>query len=121
MLHIYMMILFIFLNRKSNKLIKTQNLMMKKIICPIWLLSCFVFANAQKKENNRDRPFDAGWRFMKDSTIQAEAASFDDSKWRVVDLPHDWSIEDLPADQAALPNQIADGIAGPFDKSSIGK
>ena len=95
--------------------------MMKKIIFSICFLTCFVFANAQKKENNRDRPFDAGWRFMKDSTIQAEAASFDDSKWRVVDLPHDWSIEDLPAGQAGLPNQTPESIVGPFDKSSIGK
>ena len=41
-------------------------------------------------------PFDANWLFVKDSIVGAEATGFDDSKWRTVNLPHDWSIEDLP-------------------------
>jgi len=57
--------------------------------------------------------FDNNWLFIKDSTITADAVNFDDSKWRKVDLPHDWSIEDLP-------NQIPDSIVGPFNKGSIG-
>jgi hypothetical protein len=38
-------------------------------------------------------PFDAGWRFLKGDAKGAEATAFDDSKWRTLDLPHDWSIE----------------------------
>jgi beta-galactosidase len=38
-------------------------------------------------------PFDAGWHFLKGDAKGAEAAAFDDSKWRTLDLPHDWSIE----------------------------
>lgn len=37
--------------------------------------------------------FDRGWRFLKSDTPGAEAPAFDDSAWRTVDLPHDWSIE----------------------------
>jgi beta-galactosidase len=37
--------------------------------------------------------FDAGWHFLKGDAKGAEAADFDDSKWRTLDLPHDWSIE----------------------------
>jgi len=36
---------------------------------------------------------DAGWRFFKGDAAAAEAPSFDDAKWRVVNAPHDWSIE----------------------------
>ncbi len=67
---------------------------------------------AQTK-TSRLRSFDAGWKFLKDSIEGAELPSYDDSKWRMVDVPHDWSIEDLP-------NQNDDNIVGPFDKSSIG-
>lgn len=36
---------------------------------------------------------DPGWRFLRGDTSGAQAVSFDDRRWRVVDLPHDWSIE----------------------------
>lgn len=45
----------------------------------------------------RDVPFNAGWRFERGDVPGAEAPGFDDSAWRVLDVPHDWSIEDLPA------------------------
>jgi len=58
--------------------------------------------------------FDEGWRFLKDSLVSAENPDFNDSNWRILNVPHDWSIEDLP-------NQIKDSIVGPFDKSSVDK
>ena len=85
---------------------------MKKILVLFCCLSCFVFCKAQNSAGNRSMLFDADWHFLKDSTVNASGASFDDSKWRVLDLPHDWSIEDLP-------NQ-SDTVVGPFTKKSIG-
>jgi beta-galactosidase len=51
----------------------------------------------------RSSDFDSGWRFalvnsagITDPTgayAEAQAPTFDDSSWRKVDLPHDWSIE----------------------------
>ncbi len=39
--------------------------------------------------------FNVGWRFAKgDSSGDAGASSFDDSAWRVLDLPHDWGVEE---------------------------
>jgi beta-galactosidase len=46
--------------------------------------------------NGRDCAFDANWRFLRAEAPGAEAPSFDDSAWRTLDVPHDWSIEDLP-------------------------
>lgn len=37
--------------------------------------------------------FDADWRFLKADNEGTEKISFDDSKWRKLDVPHDWSIE----------------------------
>jgi len=44
-------------------------------------------------------PFDASWRFHLGDEPTAKQPGFDDSTWRTLDLPHDWSIEGplLPA------------------------
>ncbi|QDU58340.1 glycoside hydrolase family 2 TIM barrel-domain containing protein [Aeoliella mucimassa] len=44
----------------------------------------------------RDLAFDSDWRFVRGDVQGADLPEFDDSAWRVLDLPHDWSIEDLP-------------------------
>ena len=67
-----------------------------------------------KNNSLRTISFDRSWLFTKDSLFDAEKVGFDDSKWRKVDLPHDWSIEDLP-------NQTTEKVVGPFSKSSIGR
>lgn len=70
----------------------------------------------------RERSFDDGWRFKRGDVPGAEDPAFSDLEWRKLDLPHDWSIEDLPAhpesdgrsalwDDCACPNEI-----GPFSK-----
>ena len=61
----------------------------------------------------RSKSFDAGWRFTRDSVTDAEKPAFDDSKWRVLDLPHDWSIEDIPDQKPGV-------TIGPFSKESVG-
>jgi beta-galactosidase len=38
-------------------------------------------------------PLDSNWRFIHDDVAGANATTFDDSAWRPVSLPHDWSIE----------------------------
>ncbi len=76
----------------------------------------------------RDRSFDGGWRFHRGDAAGAERPEFDDSAWRSIDLPHDWSIEDLPPrlettgesdlrSTTFVPNRV-----GPFDaEASEGK
>ena len=36
---------------------------------------------------------DPGWRHVRGDAPGAEATAFDDRQWRMVDLPHDWSVE----------------------------
>jgi beta-galactosidase len=40
---------------------------------------------------------DANWKFLLGDPAGAESQRFDDSGWRVVTIPHDWSIEGAPA------------------------
>jgi len=43
---------------------------------------------------------DPGWRFTLGDPVGAEQPSFDDRQWRSLDLPHDWSIEGTPSENA---------------------
>src|SRR5690242_14293439 len=37
--------------------------------------------------------FDRDWRFLRGGVPDAERTEFDDTRWRKLDVPHDWSIE----------------------------
>ncbi len=64
------------------------------------LSTCTVPARADTSA--RSNLFDTGWRFHRGAAEHAAEPAFDDSSWRVVTLPHDYSIEDLSrADQNA--------------------
>ena len=45
------------------------------------------------EEPMRRQLFDEGWEFRLGDVSSANAAEVDNGGWRVVDLPHDWSIE----------------------------
>ena len=45
------------------------------------------------KSFSRRLLLDYGWRFKVDYQHGIEALAFNDSSWRLLDLPHDWSIE----------------------------
>ena len=67
----------------------------------------------------REQPFDAGWLFSRGDAPGAEKPGFSDAAWRPLDLPHDWSIEDLPLRSEAA-GKMAPGTStpvqtGPFD------
>jgi beta-galactosidase len=70
---------------------------MNSLISISVLAACCLGAfGAAPAANSRDRSFDSGWRFLRADALGAEATAFNDSKWRLLDVPHDWSIEDLP-------------------------
>src|SRR3989441_2542267 len=58
--------------------------------------------------------FDADWLFLKGDTAAAREPDFDDSAWRKLDVPHDWSIEG-PFDE-----RNPTGGAGGFLPAGIG-
>jgi beta-galactosidase len=91
------------------------------------LFSAVCTASNTQGESERDRLFNTGWKFIRDSVSGAEQPGHDDSKWLVVDLPHDYSImalpvrqADLPAGQAGLPGEDGPDQIGLFSKKSPG-
>jgi beta-galactosidase len=58
--------------------------------------------------------FDADWRFNRGDVTGAEARDFDDIMWRMIELPHDWSIEDLPGTKSPFDPDAISGMAGGF-------
>jgi beta-galactosidase len=87
--------------------------MKKYILFTISFLAIFQSAFSQIKAG-RNQSFDANWKFQKSKEIDAKEPNFNDSAWRKLDVPHDWSIEDLAENPT-------DSTIGPFYKGAIGK
>ena len=81
------------------------------ILCCFMLLASTHISWAQ---DSRAISFDKNWRFRKDTLKGTDQPDYSDKDWRLLNLPHDWSIEDLP-------DQKEGEVQGPFTKSSIGK
>ena len=99
----------------SNKFHKMTK---KKILFLILLFPALLFSTSCETENEsgpeeRETRFNNGWRFYREDNHRAGRIDFDDSAWRLVDLPHDYSIEDLPEKEGV--KQI-----GPFSEESAG-
>jgi beta-galactosidase len=83
------------------------------IFVTISILSSSFSGNKMEPVTERDLLFNNNWRFLRDSIAGAEQPAYDDSKWLVIDLPHDYSIMNLAGGDG--PDQI-----GPFSKKSPG-
>jgi len=94
-----------------------MNLKTTIVIC----LSLFWAISAQaKKKPERTALFDNDWRFYRGDAAGAEKSTFDDTQWRAVDLPHDWSIEDMPGTNSAFHPEAISGVSGGFTTGGIG-
>ena len=65
-------------------------------LCLIGAIAC----STAQATSRTTLSFDDGWLFSKGESSGAESSEFNDSAWRKLDVPHDWSIE------------------GPFDKDN---
>ena len=76
--------------------------MKKSYFIPI-ILTLFIHPSrlAATPPDRRRLLMDFNWRFSQTDTVGAEQAAFTDSRWRTVNLPHDWSIEGEFAENAA--------------------
>jgi beta-galactosidase len=83
-----------------------ENQIMKSILFLLSLLSAVTLTPAVRAAQPMPPPrqhlrFDAGWRFHRGDVPGAERVGFAGNQWRKVNLPHDWSIEDLPTVKTA--------------------
>ncbi len=81
---------------------------MKKYMIVLAALAVVLTMQASPRKAN----FDSSWMFHRGALVDAESTSYDDSSWRLLDLPHDWSVEPLE-------NQVPGLTIGPFTKTSV--
>jgi len=74
----------------------------------------------QAQDSSRAQLFDAGWRFHRGGAQGADEPEFDDAEWRAIDLPHDWSIEDLPGTQSPFSPDAISQVSGGFTTGGTG-
>jgi beta-galactosidase len=92
---------------------------MKNFLLPFsFLISIILFSCSSDNIKNetvvkRNIPLDGDWKFLRDSLAGAENPAFDDSGWRSIDLPHDWSIENFA-------DKDNEDHIGPFTRTSEG-
>ncbi|HZL11986.1 MAG TPA: glycoside hydrolase family 2 TIM barrel-domain containing protein [Prolixibacteraceae bacterium] len=63
------------------------------LFCGFLLTNLTLQAQNVTEKSRTSLNFDQDWRFLKADANGAEVPAFDDSKWRKLDVPHDWSIE----------------------------
>ncbi|MGI4820866.1 MAG: sugar-binding domain-containing protein [Janthinobacterium lividum] len=64
--------------------------------------------------------WDADWRFYAGEAQGAEKPDFDDASWRALDLPHDWSIEDVPGTTSPYQATAISQVNGGFTRGGTG-
>lgn len=81
----------------------------------IWLALILIFGSSnQSYASLRTDKFNDNWAFYLGDCQDAEKAEFDDSKWKRLSLPHDWSISQ-PFDK-----DVAVGNDGGYLPAGIG-
>ena len=68
----------------------TRKLNIIPAVCFIFLAACFCLANSRPGARVS---FNQAWRFRLGDVTNGPDTSLNDSQWRRLDLPHDWSIE----------------------------
>ena len=62
--------------------------------CALLGFASATLAATERAQGSREIiPFDAGWRFQLGDDAAAKQPGYDDTRWRILNLPHDWSIE----------------------------
>lgn len=84
----------------------------KLLLTCVFVLSIACFQN-NLCASERKVLFNDNWKFHRGSLANAEQPSYNDTQWRVLDLPHDWSVEPAPI-------QVEGITIGPFSKINEG-
>jgi len=81
------------------------------LVCMVISFQCF---------SQRKISFDEGWRFHRGDVENGSQINYNDADWRNIDLPHDWSIEDLPGTQSPFSPDAINGVSVGFTTGGIG-
>jgi beta-galactosidase len=91
--------------------------MIKRLLIFCGLL---IFSSGIAAQTNVTKQFDNDWAFYLGGAQGAEQNNFDDSKWRKIDLPHDWSIEDVEGSHSPFSRKAISQVSGGFTTGGTG-
>jgi beta-galactosidase len=85
-------------------------------------LALLILSSSIGAQNSIKGPvlFDSDWKFHRGGALSAEKPDFNDSEWRKLDLPHDWSIEDLPGTNSPFSPDAISQVNGGFTTGGTG-
>ncbi|KAI9447032.1 glycoside hydrolase family 2 sugar binding protein [Russula earlei] len=86
----------------------------------VLIVLCVVNAALAQEYRKGRMLFDDHWRFHRGAAQDAEHSGFNDSSWRVLNLPHDWSIEDLPGTHSPFDLNAISQVSGGFTVGGTG-
>lgn len=69
---------------------------------------------------NTTKQFDDDWTFHLGAAQGAENVHFNNSGWRKIDLPHDWSIEDIKGTHSPFNRNAISQVSGGFTTGGTG-
>ncbi|WP_281310074.1 sugar-binding domain-containing protein [Flavobacterium flavigenum] len=72
---------------------KTKRIIRAIVLVYLLLISCITEITAQNNTIQRKQLFNSDWKFALGDASENSQTNFDDSNWRKLNLPHDWSIE----------------------------
>jgi beta-galactosidase len=87
------------------------------LISAISIFLLFLFSQCETEEDKvrTHTLFDSKWSFYRGELEGGEQVTLDDTSWRLLSLPHDWSIENIPGTNSPLdPEAIGEVSAGFF-------
>lgn len=70
-----------------------RTLISNRAIQIVFIFLIFISRSYGQTGGRETENFNFDWKFIKDDYPGAEKPDFDDSSWRVLNLPHDWGIE----------------------------
>jgi beta-galactosidase len=93
---------------------------LKSFSTAMLLLLATLAINAKPQFGNADL-FNHNWRFMLSDVKDGANPALDDSKWRTLNLPHDWSIEGVYSpDKASCTGYLPGGIGWYRNSFTVG-
>jgi beta-galactosidase len=99
---------------------QTMRLLLKHRAIQVIIVFLLLISNSYGQEAVRAiQNFNFDWKFIKGDQPGAEKTGYDDSGWRSLDLPHDWSIEGPFSNEWASGTGYLPGGIGWYRKSFI--
>ncbi|MBK5722724.1 hypothetical protein JGH11_17770, partial [Dysgonomonas sp. Marseille-P4677] len=66
---------------------------MKKLTWVLMIVACLLSTSLSSQLSfGYSEKITDSWKFILNDEKEAQSISFNDSKWKVLDLPHDWSV-----------------------------